>query len=595
MSPRALSTPGAALGDQPKVRAETLSSCLNELKAWGMSAQAVAESSGCPPETLNSARGRLSWNAYCSIMELTAQAVGGAPSMRSVGHTVETDDHTRRVSGGFRAIVSPRTVYQVCFRWLWPSFWPDLEFDLYSRGANTLEMVVQVPNELRPCPEWFYMAQGVLEKAPVVMGMSASTVALDLDESGRRGRFMVQHAASGTIWNQAQGTLRAVFAPSQLIESLRAQTIELNKQLTELNRARERAEEALALKDRFLTNISHELRTPLTAALGLAGMLEESDLDDRQQEMVGGITRANRALLRSLEIVLDYSQSMNGGELALSQEVFEPAHLFREVIHQLPMPTDRLMVDIAALEHCEARGDRLRLARVIHELIRNALTFAPSGDVKVRAAPDADGNLRFDVHDGGPGIPQEIVGRLFEAFTQADSTLTRAHEGLGMGLAISRKLVEAMGGSLEVANTSARGTHCMVRVPIQCHPQEKMPVVPSGGRVLVVDDNPVNRRILKRMVSKLGFEVEEAENGLEAVDQVKAHTPHAILMDCQMPVMDGLEATREIRRLPGGAAILIVAVTAHTQPGYANRCLAAGMNGYLSKPISKARLETTLT
>ncbi len=383
--------------------------------------------------------------------------------------------------------------------------------------------------------------------------------------------------------------------------------------LQRLNDALGRAQAASEAKSRFLANISHELRTPLNAVLGLSELLVREDLPPKPRRHSLLIRSAATNLLGIIDDVLDFSR-IEAHRIELRDEVFD----LRGVVDATVAMFSGARTDGQLTVLGEAtpdlpgavRGDPVRLAQVLNNLVGNAVKFTPKGEVRVRVARvgDEDGRvrIRFEVQDTGVGIPEEALDRVFDPFYQADASTTREHGGAGLGLSISRSLVAAMGGTLEVASRAGKGTvfrfelafaladPAAVASPTEQEPAERLP---AGTRILLVEDNPMNRDVAERLMAGFGCDVVRAANGAEAVDAFRRERVDLVLMDCQMPVMDGYAATREIRRLEtgrGGRRVPVVALTAHATPEDMDRCIASGMDDYLAKPYRGRDLFHTL-
>lgn len=360
--------------------------------------------------------------------------------------------------------------------------------------------------------------------------------------------------------------------------------------------ARRRAEDAVAAKSRFLALMSHEMRTPLNGVTGYADLLtRRDDLADDAREQVEAVRRSSDALLMLVEDVLEFSR---GGD-ELRAEPFMAADLLAEASAPARLAAEAKCVDVILeiAPAAEARfcGDRRRLRQALHHLIGNAVKFTDLGEVRVRA--DHDGAaLTFVVSDTGCGIAPDLAPRLFDAFAQGDDSIRRRHMGAGVGLALVRAQAERLGGRISFDSTPGRGSVFTLTVPLQAL---SAPTASPGDaetadrplRVLIVDDHPVNREMVRLMLTALGCETAEAVDGIDAVDRAASGAFDLILMDVRMPRMDGLAATRQIRALPTAVAgTPILAVTADAMPEDAARCLAAGMDGHLAKPITQARL-----
>jgi signal transduction histidine kinase/HPt (histidine-containing phosphotransfer) domain-containing protein len=368
-----------------------------------------------------------------------------------------------------------------------------------------------------------------------------------------------------------------------------------------LVRERAVAQAATQAKSEFLARMSHEIRTPINAVTGFTDLALRS-ADERQRlDYLRQIRSASRALLTIINDILDMSR-VEAGKLALSPQDFRLRPLL-ESVRELFAPQAAgkgvaLELAVEAEVPAVVRGDPVRLEQVLVNLVANALKFTERGRVEICVALAAratdDAPLRFAVTDTGIGIGAEQQARLFEPFSQADESITRRYGGTGLGLAICRQLVELMGGRIGVDSAPGRGStfHFTVRlgrasaVPQDTQPEGAPAVSFPGARVLVVEDNALNQRLVKELLVGLGAAVTVAGNGAEAVAAAAREPFDAILMDVQMPEMDGLEATRRIRALPGRAGVPIVAMTAHALAGSREQCLAAGMNDFIGKPIT---------
>jgi signal transduction histidine kinase/CheY-like chemotaxis protein len=406
--------------------------------------------------------------------------------------------------------------------------------------------------------------------------------------SERQGAFSRDHLAHvdrfSTFANQTMTNVRSR---------------ELRETNRELKRARDEAERAREAQFRFLATMSHELRTPMTGILGMLTLLEDTELTAAQRSYLEPLQHSANSLLELLNDILDTSK-IEAGELQIERLPFD---LRACVARHLPILKETVAASGLAF-HTNwdgpenalfVAGDAMRLQQVVTNLVNNAAKFTEVGSVTLTLRADAgprDVHLTCEVTDTGPGIPAEQQQRIFKPFTQRDDGMTRRYGGTGLGLAICRELVEAMDGSIGVRSDVGRGSTFWFDItlplsePIEVPPPQ-MPadVVRVSRRLLVAEDNPTNQFLLESWLGNVGHDVTIVANGQEAVEALAKNTYDAVFLDMHMPVMDGPTATRVIRAMPGVGEIPIYALTADAMSALREQHMAAGLDGYLTKPI----------
>jgi CheY-like chemotaxis protein/nitrogen-specific signal transduction histidine kinase len=369
----------------------------------------------------------------------------------------------------------------------------------------------------------------------------------------------------------------------------------------ELRRAKDAAEEASSARSRFLANMSHEVRTPLNGVLGLAELLHDTTLSSEQRGLLDALQRSGDHLLAIVDDILDFSK-IGAGKLTLENVPFDLVHFIRDVSKPVEALAEvkqlRWTVECAP-DLCRiVKGDPVRLRQVLGNLLGNAVKFTGAGEIRLHIDHVRAGWVRFTIIDSGIGISPEDSKKLFQEFSQADSSTTRLFGGTGLGLAISKRLADLMGGDLSVESESGTGSRFVLEIPLPASDEaitargaREVAValrLPPNCRILVAEDNPINRMITERFLVGTGAAVDVVQDGRAAVALHSARPYDLILMDCHMPEMDGYEATAAIRSLDNGAAAVpIIAVTASALAEDRDRCLKAGMDGHLSKPLRR--------
>jgi signal transduction histidine kinase/CheY-like chemotaxis protein len=486
--------------------------------------------------------------------------------------------------------------------WEW---WIDRDGIDVDARAGTLMGLPSKPNTLTPaqCASWVDTSLSPMPTAALVAALK-----------GERERFVAElflRHPGKTGWVELHGMVVArdlLGRATRMIGTVSG--IDERKQTEQrLAAALKEAREASRAKGEFLANMSHEVRTPLNGILGLTRLLADSDLSAEQGAYLRMVEGSAKLLLGLLNDTLDYSK-LEAGRMTLAPSAFDLPQAVDEVLMPFRMAAQEkglaLQVEVAPDLPTMVLGDGARLQQVLGNLVSNAIKFTDQGWVRLRIARGNDKDqVAFEVADSGIGISRDRQEAVFEAFQQADSSITRRYGGTGLGLAICHRLVTMMGGVLSLTSHPGRGSAFSFALPLPAAQSTRVGAAPGEGvppfdglSVLLVEDHPVNLLIMQRTLERMGCRVCVARDGREAVAQWQRQRPGLVLMDVQMPVMSGLDATREIRaqELQEGRQTTtpIIALTAHAAPADRQRSLDAGMNDHLVKPVTPDALGLTM-
>jgi two-component system sensor histidine kinase/response regulator len=402
-------------------------------------------------------------------------------------------------------------------------------------------------------------------------------------------------------------------AKAELFAELEKTAVDLKRSNEELSAAREDAQRANSAKSEFLAQMSHEIRTPINGVIGMTGLLRDTKLDPQQREYVEQVRWSADSLLQVINDILDFSK-IEAGKLELEILDFDLEKLMVNTEKSLrfaaKLRENEITTKIAPGAATCLKGDPGRLRQVFTNLISNAVKFTHKGSVEISAKPEKNENgeilLRFEVKDTGIGIPPAALKRLFQAFTQVDASTTRKYGGTGLGLSICKRLVGLMGGEIGVISEEGKGSTFWFTAKFTAGSEEvlrqeasaanaSIPVT-QGARILLAEDNVINQKIAIAVLEGLGYRCEAVANGKEVLEALSTIPYDLVLMDCQMPEMDGYQATEILRQneKPDVRDLPVVAMTANAMSGDREKCIAAGMDDYVSKPIDKMALKAVI-
>jgi CheY-like chemotaxis protein/anti-sigma regulatory factor (Ser/Thr protein kinase) len=356
-------------------------------------------------------------------------------------------------------------------------------------------------------------------------------------------------------------------------------------------------------KGAFLASLNHEVRTPLSGIVGMLDLLAETTLDEDQKDYLSAARLCTESLTELLNTSLEYA-ALEAGQITLDESEFSLRETLEAALsqHQPKAVVKRLKLSLTMDSGMPETmlGDGPRVRELLSHLVSNGVKFTHSGSVELRVSLEGD-VLKASVQDSGVGIPQDKLEGIFDSFRQGDAGLSRAYPGLGLGLALAHRLVGVMGGRISVQSEVGRGSTFTVELPYRRMQAPEIPLEPNstapatGPLILAVEDNPVGLRVLRHILQRRNFQVVCATSGAEAIAAARAQRVDLILMDLQMPDMNGLEASAEIRNLPGYSSVPILALTANYSDQTREECLAHGMQAFLSKPVDAQELWSTVS
>ncbi len=531
---------------------------------------------------------RIDWPTYVALKARTAELAGSDERLIELGGAImDTPETAQRGLGLF---VEPVRFIEIASKRGWSRFYDNVDIATNIVG-ETITVELALHPGYAPCRPFFVQNVGILTHAPRLLGCGLAQVEWETD--GYRARYVARAPMSRTLWAGFKRRLRAIFNSGTTFAEIEAQQKKLDEKNQALRVALDDAREALATRDRFLQTIDHELRTPLNGIRGGVDALLEMELGADARSWTEIVAKSESQLSDVIRAMLEYTR-LGSEKLVPRARDFRPTWLANTLEREALRKTPNAKITVHdGTPHGWLRADDERILRVALELVDNAVCHGAGSPIELTVGKDGDA-LVIEVKDQGPGIAAADHARIFEPFAQLSRRAARDSSGSGLGLAIAASITRALGGALTVDSAPGAGSRFLARFPVEAsrrrvdRPERKAP--PS---VLLVDDDRVNRIVGRRILERLGCSVVLAEDGVQALERYDEDTLDLVLMDCEMPELDGWSATRRLRT-ERSASTPVVAVTAYTSEEDRRRCFEAGMDDFVPKPLSSELLSAVL-
>lgn len=575
----------------------------------------------------------ISWDTFCTLNHRLEAVVGGPEALEHLGAAVM---EARELSGFFRIlrlVASPDKIYWASMKWSAPSGFPSLTNTYEALSDKRLRLSITIPAHLQDCPQFLRICAGFFRALPRVIGLPDAHVTWELFP--RHGVYTVDPPSSMTVFVRVKHAALALFSARSAFEELAAQQASLQRRFEELvqahaeliearqgaDQAREALERAVQTKSEFLASISHELRTPMNGVIGMADVLGGTSLDRQQKQYLGEIQKAAHSMLSLVDDLLDFTR-VESRQLALERVHFDLHYVIADVVeHHARIAHARRLSLVCEVDEDLPRvvvGDPGRFRQILTCLLSNATKFTEQGgvDVEVTSILDEDARsvrLSVAVHDTGRGIPSDMESMLFQPFLQADRGMARRFGGAGLGLALSKRLVELMGGTIAYERRRDGGSTFRFTIPLGVAEQPiavavgpaPSSIVPRpidtsararresarasqrverSRAVLVVENNPVSRERAAMIFRRVGLPFEVVSSGDEAIRQAASNAYAAVFIDCDMPGRDGYETARALRESLVVKPVLIAMTTTADLVDEA-RLREVGFDDHVLKPL----------